>query len=101
MRNACRRRRRQQTSRLTTICEPRFIALVPDTTLLLIWLCPEGEQVPSSEQQQRLCDYLFELGVVSRCKLPRGEFMIPPEDPTLPSTRLVIEINMNFITWFQ
>ena len=85
------RRRKRETTRLTTICEPRFIISAPDSALILIWLCPEGEDVPSPEAQQRLCAYLFELGVVGQCKLPFAEeFMTPPTVPPLPTTRSVM-----------
>lgn len=82
------RRRKRQSSAvlLTTTCEPRFILLGSADEAILIWLCPMGEVQPSPQAQQLLCSYLFEVGVVSRCKLPlEMDFVVPPTVPPLPS----------------
>ena len=83
--SAGRRKKRQMTVLLNTSCEPRFVSTESET-LVLVWVCPEGEGQPPPEAQDRLCAYLFELGVVSQCKLPGvTEFMEAPTAGTIPT----------------
>ena len=42
---------------------------------------------PTSQQQQMICSYLFELGVVAQCKPPNGDTMILPTAAPLSPTR--------------
>ena len=73
---------------LATVCEPRFIK--PDAiggSLLLIWLCPENVSAPLSQDQVILCDILLGSPLVSTCKPPFGQEMVPPTLPPLEESR--------------
>ena len=69
-----------------TSCEPRFV-LTNDGGAVLLWVCPTNVTEPTAEEQQQLCQYLFEQGVALECKPPNGEAMTPPSAPTIPATR--------------
>ena len=82
------RRKRQvsESQPLNTSCQPTFVT--QDNNLVLLWTsCPTGEMEPSPEQQQMLCMYMFELGVVATCKSPGGTSMEQPTAPPLSPTR--------------
>ncbi len=78
----------QGISNLTTSCEPRFVASMDDSkVLLLLWVCPGNETTPTAEQQLALCQYLLEQGVATECKPPNGEVMTLPTSPPLSATK--------------
>ncbi len=77
---------------LNTSCQPNFIAQADDSYVLVWSSCPSDETEPTPEQQHMVCSYLFDLGLVTECKLPDGETMTAPTAAPLPPTRFVYAV---------
>ena len=77
-----------------TDCEARFLPVDNSpNTYVLVWACSEGVDPPSGEEEEQICQYLFEKGLVGSCSTPTGVTVAnprPEERTQLPSIKYVV-----------